>query len=403
MNLPAHINIKDYHYDLPDSRIAKYPLKKRDSSKLLYYRKCRIDSYRFSDLPKLLNKGHYLIFNDTKVIMARLLFHKKTGAGIEIFLLEPYSPQDYQLAFNEKKKTVWKCLVGNAKKWKSGSLIKNIFINETELELQASIVDIRDAYRLVSLEWNNSDISFSDIINHTGLTPIPPYLNREAETIDKERYQTIYSNFEGSVAAPTAGLHFTPELIEKLAAAGIKPGKLTLHVGAGTFIPVKEHDAMRHDMHVEHFNFSEPVIRELLNSGRQIISVGTTSVRAIETLYWLGVKLHHHPEINDPCFLDQFEWAELDTTLSREQSLKAIINYLKLNNLDQLKASTKIMIIPGYKFKMTDGMITNFHQPYSTLLLLVAAFTGNEWKKIYSYALDNNYRFLSYGDSSLLF
>ena len=402
MNIPDNINIKDYYYDLPENRIAKYPLKQRDSSKLLYYRNGDIDSCKFSDLPALLNNGHHLIFNDTKVIMARLQFRKETGAEIEIFLLEPYSPGDYQHAFNERKKTVWKCLVGNAKKWKSGSLIKNIILKDTEFVLKAYAIDSKDAYRLILFEWNNSNISFSDIINFAGRTPIPPYLNREAETIDKERYQTIYSNYEGSVAAPTAGLHFTTELMKRISEADIKYSKLTLHVGAGTFIPVKGENALKHDMHIEHFYFPFSTIIELINSGRQIISVGTTSVRAIETLYWLGVKLYQYPESNDPCFLKQFEWAELDNKLTRKQSFEAILKYMERENLNHLKASTKIMIIPGYKFMMTDGMITNFHQPYSTLLLLVAAFTGNDWKKIYSYALNNEYRFLSYGDSSLL-
>lgn len=402
MVLPSKINIEDYNYELPEHRIAKYPLKGRDLSKLLYYKNGVIRSYSFNELPDLLDKSNYLIFNDTKVISARLKFKKDTGAEIEIFLLEPYLPSEYSQAFHTKKRTIWKCLVGNVKKWKQGSLYKNFEVHNIHFKLKASIVGIEINYRLISFEWDNDSLSFSEIINYAGITPIPPYLNREAELLDKERYQTVYSSVEGSVAAPTAGLHFTEEILSKIEKAGIRKSTLTLHVGAGTFIPVKEKDALKHEMHTEHFMFQKSSIEEILNAGNSLISVGTTSVRAMETLYWLGVKMGIDHSLNSSAYIDQWEAYHYKTNLTREQSLENIIEYMEREKIVQLEASTKIMILPGYKFKMTDGLITNFHQPCSTLLLLVAAFIGNEWKKVYTNALENDYRFLSYGDSSFL-
>ncbi len=402
MSLPDLIDIKDYNYELPENRIAKYPLKDRDLSKLLFYKEGEISSHIFNELPDLLNQKYSLIFNDTKVIMARLKFRKETGSEIEVFLLEPYLPSEYNLAFRQKKETIWKCLIGNAKKWKKGSLSKIININNIRVELRSSIVRIEKNYRLVSFIWDNDDISFSDIVNSAGITPIPPYLNRQAEAIDKERYQTIYSLMEGSVAAPTAGLHFTPGIISKIKEAGINRSTLTLHVGAGTFIPVKSTDVLKHDMHVEHFSISKLCIQEFLNMDKHFISVGTTSLRAMESLYWLGVKFGGKLPGHNSAFLDQWEAYHLKGNLTRKQSLQNILEYMEKNKLEQLRASTKIMILPGYRFNMTEGLLTNFHQPHSTLLLLVAALVGNDWKKIYSYALCNDYRFLSYGDTSLL-
>ncbi len=403
MDFPVKLNNKDFFYDLPDNRIAKYPSEVRDASKLLVYNHGNINSFHFSDLPSMLNPGHYLVFNDTKVIMARLLFNKESGAGIEVFLLEPCQPADYAIALNERKKSIWKCLVGNAKKWKSGSLSKTIKLNNTKINLNASVAGKMQNSRIIAFEWDDQDITFSDILKNAGLTPIPPYLRREAEEADKERYQTIYSCYEGSVAAPTAGLHFTPEILKKLKAEGIMSGKITLHVGAGTFLPVKGDNIFAHDMHIEHFSITKQGLQEIINAGRQCISVGTTTVRALESLYWLGIKLKADKTGEFSFYLDQWEPYKLKGENTRQESLKTILTYMQNKGIEQVKASTKIMIMPGYKFKMTDGMITNFHQPCSTLLLLVAAFIGDDWKKVYNYALKNDFRFLSYGDSSLLF
>jgi len=403
VNLFANIKSNDLTYCLPENRIAKYPLERRDLSKLLCYNRGKIESWHFSDIPSLLNQDHYLVLNDTRVIMARLLFKKKSGAEIEIFLLEPFNPADYSSAFTEKTRTTWKCLVGNAKKWKSGKLSKTVEYKNSGFTLHASITGTTGNTRLVLFEWDNQDICFSEILNHAGLTPIPPYLKRKAEATDKDRYQTIYSHYEGSVAAPTAGLHFTPEVFQKLAERNIMHSSITLHVGAGTFIPVKKENILLHDMHVEQFVVKKSCIEQLLQAGKSLIPVGTTSLRALETLYWLGVKFKENKAGNFSTFLNQWEPYHLQGELSRTESLEILLDYMIKQGLDGLKAATKIMIIPGYRFKMTDGMITNFHQPNSTLLLLIAAYTGSDWKKIYAYALENDYRFLSYGDSSLLF
>jgi len=402
MKLPFKIDIRDYCYNLPENRIAKYPNKERDTSRLLYYNKGNIQSYFFTDLSSLITPESHLIFNDTKVILARLPFQKQTGAKIEIFLLEPYFPADYSISFNSTTKVVWKCLVGNSKKWKSGCLYKEIQINNSTIVFSAETVEIRNNYRLIQFEWNNAEISFSEIISFSGITPIPPYLNREAEALDKDRYQTIYSLYEGSVAAPTAGLHFTEDVLKKLSGKHINFINITLHVGAGTFLPVKTNEITSHEMHIEHFNIPKSGLQDLLVQKKQIISVGTTSVRAMESLYWLGVKLKENQNQQILHFLDQWDPYNRKGELTREQSLEVVLEYMEKFKLTDLRASTKIMIIPGYKFKMTNGMLTNFHQSRSTLLLLVAAFTEDNWKKIYDYALENGYRFLSYGDSSLL-
>jgi S-adenosylmethionine:tRNA ribosyltransferase-isomerase len=395
------INISEYNYDLPDDRIAKYPLEQRDQSKLLYYKNGLIETYSFQYLPEILNSGHHLVFNDTKVIQARLLFEKTSGAGIEILLLEPWLPAEYLCNFEETSRVEWICMIGNLKKWKSGLLEKQILSTKGSSTLYAEITGEIDSKKIVAFQWNNPELCFSEILLLAGITPLPPYLNREAENTDKLRYQTIYSDFEGSVAAPTAGLHFTREIINKIEEKDISNSRITLHVGAGTFIPVKSLDALHHSMHAEHFQVSLNSMKELAASDKTIINVGTTSVRTMESLYWLGVKLYYG--MGGSLNLEQWEAYDLSRELTRKQSMEALIKYMEAKNLKEFKSSTRIMIVPGYEFKMTDALITNFHQPKSTLLLLIAALIGADWRKIYRYALENNYRFLSYGDSSILF
>ncbi len=403
MKTPEVLDIENYYYDLPDEQIAKYPLQERDRSRLLTYCDGHINSRFFIELPEILTSQHHLVFNNTKVIQARLLFQKDTGAQIEILLLEPFSPSEYMTAFQTKEKTVWKCLVGNAKKWKTGNLKKQILFENYKIILKAELQGVENGCSLISFSWDCPAVCFSEILSHSGITPLPPYLKRKVINADKERYQTIYSKYEGSVAAPTAGLHFTESVFGGLLKKGIEISYITLHIGAGTFLPVKERNALKHGMHTEHFNITTEFIREILRKEKKIIAVGTTSVRTLESVYWIALKLISGQGIEkDLFFLDQWEHFKLKDELSRIDALRTILTYLERNNLEQLKASTRIMITPGYRFHMTDGIITNFHQPHSTLLLLIAAYTGDDWRKIYHYALSNNYRFLSYGDSSIL-
>ena len=402
MKAPDKIDITNYHYELPDELIARHPLQERDNSKLLSYRDGQINSHIFHEIPDILKNYHHLIFNNTKVIPARLFFRKETGAEIEILLLEPFSPGEYNLAFQAREKSVWKCLVGNAKKWKSGILEKQMHIKKNLIIFRAEIQNKDKGFNLVSFSWDNPDISFPEILQVAGVTPLPPYLKRQAEYSDKERYQTIYSKFEGSVAAPTAGLHFTESIFEGLRERKIGYSNITLHIGAGTFLPVKENNAVKHNMHIEHFSIAEESIRELLAAKIRLVPVGTTTIRTLESLYWIAVKITEKFPEKDLLFLDQWEHYQLKDKLSRSDALQVVLEYMRENNLDHLNASTRIMITPGYKFRMTDGIITNFHQPGSTLLLLIAAFAGDDWRRIYDYALKNNYRFLSYGDSSIL-
>ena len=396
------LNINDFSYDLPDERIAKFPLQNRDNSKLLFYKGGTISSKVFNELPGLIDNSYELIFNDTKVIQARLYFSKATGSGIEIFLLEPYEPSDYVSSFTSVTETSWICLVGNAKKWKNESLQRSFEIDNNSITVKANKISKVDNAYIIRFSWDKQNISFSRIVLHAGLTPIPPYLKREAQDGDKVRYQTVYSNFEGSVAAPTAGLHFTNEILTQLKSKGIGSIKLTLHVGAGTFIPVKEDDVGLHKMHSEQIFISRDSIENLLKSDKKQIAVGTTSVRTLESLYWAGVKLKYQYPADNILFLDQWECYEFEGDTSRKESLENILAYMSKHKIENLHLTTKIMIVPGYNFKMIKGMITNFHQPKSTLLLLIAAFCGDDWKTIYEYALNNDYRFLSYGDSSLL-
>ncbi len=400
--IPENISIQDFNYNLPEDSIAKYPLEFRDTSKLLCYKKGAIETRVFSELPKILSDEHHLIFNDTRVIQARLSFFKSTGAAIEVFLLEPWMPSEYSLSFGSSSECVWKCLVGNAKKWKSGILSKEIARAKDSTLLNAEKIGSEGNYFLIRLFWRDPSFSLSEIIAHAGSTPIPPYLNREAESSDSIRYQTVYSTNEGSVAAPTAGLHFTDEVLSRLGAIGVRQTRLTLHVGAGTFIPVKAENAREHSMHTEHIYLSRKSIESLYNSNKQFIAVGTTSVRTLESLYHIASKLRSGSEDVRSLFLDQWDAYETNPEMSRKEALESILSTMDKQHTDHLKMSTRIMIAPGYTFRMTDGMITNFHQPASTLLLLISAFVGEDWKKIYNYALENKYRFLSYGDSSLL-
>ena len=398
---PKNININEFNYNLPNERIAKYPLINRSDSKLLVYNKEKITDKIFSDLPQILKKDDFIIYNSTKVIQARLFFRKKTGAKIEIFCLEPFEPSDYEQIFQTTKSCRWKCIIGNLKKWKQEDLQSECIINNKNLTLIAKKISSDKNSQIIEFSWNNPDFSFAEIIENAGKTPIPPYLKRESEESDKIRYQTVYSKQKGSVAAPTAGLHFTDELINELRKREIKTDELILHVGAGTFKPVKSETIEGHKMHTEHFIVSKKLIKELISNQNHVVSVGTTSVRTLESLYWLGIKLHKNKDLSN-FHISQWEIYNLPDNLSVSESLNVILEYMQNKHKKFIEATTQIMIVPGYKFKIINKLITNFHQPKSTLLLLIAAFIGNTWKQVYDYALKNEFRFLSYGDSSIL-
>jgi S-adenosylmethionine:tRNA ribosyltransferase-isomerase len=402
LNIVQRISTSDFAYDLPDERIAKYPLAERDQSKLLVWKNGTIQDEQFRNLANFLPANSLLVFNNTKVIRARMHFLKETGAKIEIFCLDPVDPVDYQLAFQTTESCVWKCMIGNQKKWKGEKLRKVIWIDETEIELCAEQIDQGNKNR-IQFSWNNSDFEFSRIIEHAGSLPIPPYLNRETEQSDLERYQTVYSKIKGSVAAPTAGLHFTEKVFSHLEADGHELAELTLHVGAGTFQPVKSETISGHEMHSEHLYISRDFLNKLINHSGKKIAVGTTSVRTLESLYWLGIQVMQNPEINiGKLKVSQWEaYLESEVNIQAKEALQALINFLDKHQTDYLSASTQIIIAPGYQFRIVDGLITNFHQPQSTLLLLISAYLGDDWRKIYEHALANNYRFLSYGDSNL--
>jgi S-adenosylmethionine:tRNA ribosyltransferase-isomerase len=400
MNInPENIRIEDYSYNLPDNRIAKYPLEQRDQSQLLVYNKGEISKDTFTNIDRYIDSKTTCVFNNTKVIQARLKFFKETGAQIEIFCLEPIEPSDYVLAFQQTEKITWKCIVGNLKKWKDQDLKQIVSIRNIEIELTASKIETQGNTQIIEFTWNIPEFTFSEIIENIGATPIPPYLKRESETIDKDRYQTVYSKLKGSVAAPTAGLHFTENVLAKLKEKQIGIEEVTLHVGAGTFTPVKSETIDEHEMHTEHFVVRKENIENLINS-EKIVAVGTTSVRTLESLYWLGVKVLTNPDLD--LHFSQWEAYKLQDDISKTDALKALLSYMEDKSITEFHASTQIMIFPGYKFKMVDLLITNFHQPNSTLLLLIAAFIGENWKKVYDFALNNNFRFLSYGDSSIL-
>ncbi len=393
------IKIEDYGYPLPDERIAKYPLPRRDASKLLFYHQGKIDTRVFNELPTCLPNGACLVFNNTKVIQARLQFFKQTGSRIEIFCLEPLVPSAYDLVFQQTSTCTWKCMVGNLKKWKADALVKQVEIKGAPLCLQAERLQTNGNTSSIRFTWDREDCTFAEVLDAFGELPIPPYLNRDTEESDKTTYQTVYSKIKGSVAAPTAGLHFTDAVLNDIEKSGSKRCEVTLHVGAGTFQPVKSEQIGGHTMHTEVIEVKRDSIALLQQQLGSIVAVGTTSVRTIESLYYLGCRVASG---NTEMVVEQWEPYQDAATLSAYDALQALLDYLDAQGASTLHASTRIIIVPGYSFKLVKALITNFHQPHSTLLLLLAAFVGEDWRRIYQYALANDYRFLSYGDSSLL-
>lgn len=403
---PKHIRISEFNYPLPDERIAKFPLPVRDQSKLLLYRHGEVTEDIFTSLPDYLPANSLMIFNNTKVIQARLHFHKETGALIEVFCLEPVQPNDYALNFQQTEHAAWLCMIGNLKKWKEGALKREITVKGKPLTLTAERGACHGTSHWVDFRWNNPEITFADILEVFGELPIPPYLNRETQESDKETYQTVYSKIKGSVAAPTAGLHFTPRVLDALREKGVALEELTLHVGAGTFKPVKSEEIEGHEMHTEYISVNRSTLEKLVAHEGKAIAVGTTSVRTLESLYHIGVTLLHNPNATEED-LHVKQWQPYETALETAatpavDALQAIIAYLDRHHMETLHSSTQIIIAPGYKYRIVKAMVTNFHQPQSTLLLLVSAFLHGDWRKIYDYALAHDFRFLSYGDSSLL-
>ncbi|MBN2669488.1 MAG: S-adenosylmethionine:tRNA ribosyltransferase-isomerase [Bacteroidales bacterium] len=395
------IKISDYNYSLTEDWIAKFPLQQRDASNLLVYQNNEIKDFLFKDLDQILPSNSRLIFNNTKVIRARLHFKKSTGADIEIFCLEPHNPSEYVLAFESKSYCEWTCLIGNAKKWKEGHLESLLSIQDKTIKLRVNKIPSDGLHPIVAFSWDSEDLSFSEIIEHIGELPIPPYLQRKTEASDLVRYQTVYSKIQGSVAAPTAGLHFTEDVFRRLREKSIELSEITLHVGAGTFKPVQSEIIGDHAMHTEHFIVEKSTLKDLLDHCFTV-PVGTTSVRTLESLYWLAVKIKNGTTHGN-YHVQQWDPYELDADINAYEAIEILLNELEKTQKLFLEASTEIMIVPSYSFKFADAIITNFHQPKSTLLLLVSAFVGDAWKSIYSHALNQNYRFLSYGDSSLLF
>ena len=403
---PKHIRISEFNYPLPDERIAKFPLPVRDQSKLLLYRHGEVTEDIFTSLPDYLPANSLMIFNNTKVIQARLHFHKETGALIEVFCLEPVQPNDYALNFQQTEHAAWLCMIGNLKKWKEGVLKREITVKGKPLTLTAERGACHGTSHWVDFRWSNTEITFADILEVFGELPIPPYLNRETQESDKETYQTVYSKIKGSVAAPTAGLHFTPRVLDALREKGVALEELTLHVGAGTFKPVKSEEIEGHEMHTEYISVNRSTLEKLVAHEGKAIAVGTTSVRTLESLYHIGVTLLHNPNATEED-LHVKQWQPYETALETAatpavDALQAIIAYLDLHHMETLHSSTQIIIAPGYEYRIVKAMVTNFHQPQSTLLLLVSAFLHGDWRKIYDYALAHDFRFLSYGDSSLL-
>ena len=410
------IQINDYNYELPDERIAKYPLARRDHSKLLVYDKGEVSEDVFFNLPQHLPQGALMVFNNTRVIQARMHFRKSTGALIEIFLLEPADPADYEQMFQTRNRCSWLCLVGNLKKWKEGTLVRRISIGNQELDIRATRKGEVGTSHLVEFEWDNPAASFAEIIDVMGELPIPPYLNRDTEESDKTTYQTVYSKIKGSVAAPTAGLHFTPEVLAELDRRGLDREEVTLHVGAGTFRPVKSDDIGHHEMHTEFISVRRQTIEKLIAHHACAVAVGTTSVRTLESLYYMGLKTLRNPDIEEDQ-LHVAQWEPYDDPPSPlfrgalssppkqgevEGVLQSLLSWMDRRQLSVLHSSTQIIIAPGYDYKIVRMLVTNFHQPKSTLLLLVSAFVRGDWRRIYDYALSHDFRFLSYGDSSLL-
>jgi S-adenosylmethionine:tRNA ribosyltransferase-isomerase len=407
---PKELTILDFSYDLPQDKIAAYPLAERDQSKLLIYKNGKIEVDTYKNIHEQLPTETLLIFNNTKVVEARILFTKDTGSTIEIFCLEPDDRYtDVTTAMLQHGKVFWKCLVGGAKKWKSETLTKTFEIKEEKIVLDASIVEKKNDYFIIEFNWNNTSISFAELLHHAGIIPLPPYLKRSTEEADKTTYQTIYAKHDGSVAAPTAGLHFTDTIFEKFASKNIQTSYVTLHVGAGTFKPVKASKMDEHEMHAEYIDVTIETIQDLIKfSTKTIVAVGTTSLRTIESLYWMGVKLLHlknqgEVKISIESFsIQQWDAYELPQSIDTTIALKTIMDWMNENEIFRIVTKTQIIIAPSYVIRVAKGLITNFHQPQSTLLLLVAAIVGDDWKKIYDFALNNDFRFLSYGDGSLL-
>jgi S-adenosylmethionine:tRNA ribosyltransferase-isomerase len=399
---PRHIRISDYNYPLPDERIAKFPIAQRDHSKLLVYHKGEVSQDVFYHLPDYLPKGALMVFNNTKVIQARMHFRKDTGALIEVFLLEPAEPTDYELMFQTTGHCAWYCLVGNLKKWKEGTLTREIEIKGQKVVVKATRGELHGTSHRIDFSWDG-DLSFAELIDAMGELPIPPYLNRETQESDKTTYQTVYSKIKGSVAAPTAGLHFTPEVLADIDAHGIDCEELTLHVGAGTFKPVKSEEIEGHEMHTEYISVRRDTIQKLIRHDACAIAVGTTSVRTLESLYYMGLKVMQNPDLSEEqLHVQQWEPYDAPSSVTALESLKALDAWMEAHHLEVLHSSTQIIIAPGYDYHIVKMLVTNFHQPQSTLLLLVSAFVKGDWHKIYDYALANDFRFLSYGDSSLL-
>lgn len=402
MSNPKNISIEEYNYPLPDERIAKFPLENRDDSKLLVYRNGSVSQSVFRNLADELPNNLLMVFNNTKVIQARMVFAKETGARIEVFCLEPHEPSDYALVFQAENRCVWQCMIGNAKKWKSGDLLRRVDVRGKEVELRARRVSADGSDYYVEFEWSGG-VSFAEVLDAAGELPIPPYLHRETCERDKETYQTVYSKIKGSVAAPTAGLHFTPSVFERLAERGVKREEVTLHVGAGTFQPVKSDTIGEHQMHTEFISVKRSSIENIKENLGRVVAVGTTSVRTVESLYFLGVMVTNEPDLPvERLKVEQWSPYSGGCDVTADVALGNLLKYMDAHNLDTLNASTQIIIAPGYSFKIVKGIVTNFHQPQSTLLLLISAFVGEDWKRIYDYALKNDFRFLSYGDSSLL-
>ncbi len=403
MDNPKNIRIDDYDYPLPQERIARFPLEKRDSSKLLVYRRGGISSSVFSRLADFLPEKSLMVVNNTRVIQARIHFRKASGALIEVFLLEPAVPADYENMFQSRGRCSWHCLVGNMKKWKEGRLEREVVSGGKRFTLSASRAGGDGTSQTVEFAWDGTVTDFAGVIDLAGELPIPPYLGREARESDKTTYQTVYSKIKGSVAAPTAGLHFTPGVLEKVREAGIELREITLHVGAGTFKPVKSEAISGHEMHSEHFAVRRETIERLLAHGARATAVGTTTVRTLESLYFTGLKIRKNPDVGqEDLHVSQWEPYEGESSVAAAEALEEILSWMDRRGLETLSSSTSVIIVPGYKYRIVDTLVTNFHQPRSTLLLLVSAFLSGDWRRVYDYALENGFRFLSYGDACLL-
>ena len=395
--------IADFNYDLPDAVVAKYPLPERDSSKLLRWEKGEIADSHFSDLPGLLPERSMLVFNNTRVIRARLQFVKPTGAAIEVFCLEPTLPHDYVQSFAQTSSCRWKCIVGNKKRWKGEPLTLPVTITGRVVTLSALLLGEHEGSFEIGFSWDDENFNFAEILEAAGNIPIPPYLHRSSEEIDQTVYQTVYARIKGSVAAPTAGLHFTERVFRDLADRQITCEELTLHVGAGTFQPVKSEIIGEHVMHTEYFAVSLDLLKRLMDHQNEVLAVGTTSVRTLESLYWIGCKIIGNPQIEaNELGVTQWEpYGSPKPEIGAAVALEAIVAWMEVREMSQMETTTQIMIVPGYQFRIIDGLITNFHQPQSTLLLLISAILGNDWKRVYAHALEKSYRFLSYGDANL--